>query len=291
MARKQKQEGGNDPNAWMVTFSDLLTLLLTFFVLLISMSSLDASAIQEAFESYSSISGPLNIDGPSSPSTGGQHDNLLVIRRSLIQAVALQKVRGGSDLSNTKLAGEDSGAARPGEDTPDEVTPEGPTDKPAVDDDSAGRLEDPEGLEIFVDERGLVVRMPSSITFGSGQASLTPMFREVLDMIAKTMKKNDLVVTIEGHSDDRPISTLRYPSNWELSMARAAAAARYLAENPDVSPGRLAAAGFADSRPIASNKSPLGRQKNRRVEVILNVNDTEEVKKLTKPGRESEING
>ncbi|MDP8221961.1 MAG: flagellar motor protein MotB [Candidatus Lernaella stagnicola] len=294
MARKKDAGPGSDPNAWMVTFSDLLTLLLTFFVLLISMSSLDDKKLKEAFETLMPIVGVGMMDGPPIPSTGNKDDRLLVIRRALIQAIAFERAKLGSDLVNIEIpGGTDSGFP---ENT--DGSPEGGDDprkiRPGGDGADSGNGEAPEPestLEVFADERGLIVRLPAGITFSSGRADLRPEFKLVLESIGRTIKEKDLIAVVEGHTDDRPISTLRFASNWELSMSRAASAVRFLAKVVGVGPERLAASGYADTRPIATNQTSQGRQKNRRVEVILNVREPDKVKKLTDPKQENKTNG
>lgn len=125
--------------------------------------------------------------------------------------------------------------------------------------------------EVEIEElRGrLQVRALDQILFDSGSAELEPRGREVLAKVAKQLAKvSDRRVRVEGHTDDVPIATARFPSNWELSVGRAATVARFLAEQ-GVAAVRLEAAGFGEFQPIASNADPAGRARNRRIEIVL----------------------
>ena len=125
--------------------------------------------------------------------------------------------------------------------------------------------------EIEIEElRGrLQVRALDQILFDSGSVEIKPRGKEVLAKIATQLAKvTDRRVRVEGHTDDRPIATQRFPSNWELSVGRAATVARFLAEK-GVAPERLEASGFGEFSPIASNDAPEGRARNRRIEIVL----------------------
>ena len=125
--------------------------------------------------------------------------------------------------------------------------------------------------EVEIEElRGrLQVRALDQILFDSGSVEIKPRGREVLAKIAAQLAKvSDRRVRVEGHTDDRPIATPRFPSNWELSVGRAATVARFLAEQ-GVAPQRLEASGFGEWSPIASNAAPEGRARNRRIEIVL----------------------
>jgi chemotaxis protein MotB len=91
----------------------------------------------------------------------------------------------------------------------------------------------------------------------------------VLTEVAAALKKIDGDILVEGHTDNRPLASQRYPSNWELSTARAAQVVKFFSEAGKIAPRRLAAVGYAASKPIATNDTPKGRASNRRVEIVL----------------------
>lgn len=132
------------------------------------------------------------------------------------------------------------------------------------------RLKGEEGVTVGLEERGLVVTFVAEVLFDSGQAKIRRGAYEVLDKVGKVL--NEQVATrniaIEGHTDNEPIKKSGWPSNWELSTGRATAVLHHL-ENKGIAPYRMQATGFGEYRPIATNDTKEGRQKNRRVEIII----------------------
>ncbi len=134
-------------------------------------------------------------------------------------------------------------------------------------------------FKIAYEAIGIRLILQEKLLFDSGSADIKPETRVILDKIYEILKDLPNPVEVEGHTDNIPISTERFPSNWELSTARAGAVVRYLIAK-GINPERLKASGYADTRPIASNATPEGRAQNRRVEiVILNIKGFE----LTQP--------
>src|SRR5690606_8321240 len=107
------------------------------------------------------------------------------------------------------------------------------------------------------------------ILFDSGQAELKPDGLPFLDKISLLLSKIPNYVRVEGHTDNRPISTVQYPSNWELSGARASSVIRHILDSGEFNPSRFIAAGYGDTRPIVPNTSSENWQKNRRVEIVI----------------------
>lgn len=120
------------------------------------------------------------------------------------------------------------------------------------------------------EERGLVISLLSDGTlFDLGSADLKPSARQVLDRVAEVLRAVPNPVLIEGHTDNLPIRTVQYPSNWELSAARAARVLRYLVQKGGIPAERLIAVGYADTRPLVPNSSPANRAQNRRVDIAV----------------------
>jgi len=119
-------------------------------------------------------------------------------------------------------------------------------------------------------EVDLVIK--DDVLFAEGSTELTPLGRSVLDGIAQMLNQNDYPVSVEGHTDNVPIHTAQFPSNWELSSFRATNVARYFIQR-GVATERLRAIGYADTRPIADNDSAAGRARNRRVSLVIHVNE------------------
>lgn len=115
---------------------------------------------------------------------------------------------------------------------------------------------------------GFKAVVPNPVLFASGDTSLGEGIYPMLDGIIKIAERNPLSIQVEGHTDNLPIHTAKFPSNWELSTMRAVNILRYLQQN-GIPPGRLAAIGFAEYRPAAGNDTQEGRQKNRRIEILF----------------------
>ena len=117
--------------------------------------------------------------------------------------------------------------------------------------------------------KGLVMRLSDQALFDVGQAAISPQAIPLLQKIGASIAKTAHEVRIEGHTDDVPIKTVQYPSNWELSTARAVNVLRYFIQSYGISSKRLSAEGFSRYQPIVPNDSPVNRAKNRRVEIVF----------------------
>lgn len=123
--------------------------------------------------------------------------------------------------------------------------------------------------EVRQDERGIILSLKDNILFESGKAEIKPLGIEILNAIASIVKKTSHMVLIEGHTDNVPIRNNMFPSNWELSTARAISVLNYLVKNYNLPPDRFAVSGYAEYKPVASNETPEGRAKNRRVDIVF----------------------
>ncbi|MFA5316279.1 MAG: OmpA family protein [Dehalococcoidales bacterium] len=132
------------------------------------------------------------------------------------------------------------------------------------------RLKGEKGVSVGMDERGLVVTFVAEVLFDSGLAKIRPSANEVLSKVTNVLNDQvaDRNIAIEGHTDNEPIKKSGWKSNWELSTARATSVLHYLEEN-GTAPTRLQATGYGEHHPIASNDTKEGRQKNRRVEIVI----------------------
>lgn len=130
-----------------------------------------------------------------------------------------------------------------------------------------------EGLEDVITatrtEEGVILVLQDSILFDSAEAEILDSGRPFLDEVGGLLKGISNIVRVEGHTDNRPISTYRYPSNWELSGARAGSVVRYFIEEHDVAEERFLIAGYGDTRPVVENTGPENWSKNRRVEIVI----------------------
>lgn len=206
--------GDGDGESWLMSYLDVLTLLITLFVLLLSMTNLQSG------------------EAASEPSTP---------RLTIPALQAADRVAGplGSGLLPREEAGREPVAQL-----------------------------DLEGVSVAETEQGITLRIDDQLLFASGDATLTGPGRELLAGLIPTLERFPGRLSVEGHSDNVPIATARFPSNWELSTARASAVLRDL-ERQGIDATRLRAIGYADTRPLADNDSAEGRAANRRVEILL----------------------
>jgi len=124
-------------------------------------------------------------------------------------------------------------------------------------------------INLVLTREGLVMRMSEHMLFGLGSADIAPEALPLLQKVGAIISKTAYLIRIEGHTDNLPIHTERYPSNWELSTARAVNVLRYFIKNHNIDPRRLAAEGFSEFHPVVANDTAQNREKNRRVEIIF----------------------
>ncbi len=126
-----------------------------------------------------------------------------------------------------------------------------------------------QNVQLVENERGITIRILDNILFNTGEAKLNPGSKSILSKLAKVLRTIPNDIRIEGHTDNVPINTPKYPSNWHLSVARATNTAYYLMNTEGLSPERVTIVGYAEYKPIASNDTPAGRAQNRRVDIII----------------------
>ena len=208
---------------WLLTYADMITLLLAFFIVLYASSSVNAKKLQEVAASIRGAFGtPAGASQINDRGFGGER--LLIVPNQL-----------------DRMAEELSIALRA--------------------EAEAGRV------QIMKTPRGVVLRFQDTALFDLGKANLTLEARAMFDKIAPVVKPLQNMIEAEGHTDDLPIRSSQYPSNWELSAARATSVVRYFVETHSLSPERLAARGMGEFRPLYSNQPRIGEPKNRRVEI------------------------
>jgi chemotaxis protein MotB len=246
--------------AWMNTFADMMSLLLTFFVLLLSFANMDIVRFRDAM---SSIQNAL-IGGPTAmrevPRTAvvdlGTSSNIsLIDTQREVQENPPSEVEEPEEAATQLVSG-------------------------AQDIEALATIEqmlDEQGMQDMAEaeatSRGIVIRVKGELFFDAGSAALREQSRSVLNEIGAVMQAFPYNVSIEGHTDDVPIHTERFPSNWELSTARAISVMRYLREQRGLPAERLGVAGYADTRPVVANDTPEHRAANRRVEFVFSRGD------------------
>ncbi|MCF6466305.1 OmpA/MotB family protein [Clostridium sp. Cult2] len=227
--RRERRTNQNNTDSWLTTYSDMVTLLLAFFVLLFSFSEIDAQKFRSIMSSFQGGAGVLN-----GSTTLELDENLEPLEDTL-----------ESDLESLK-------------DLLEEYA------------ESIGL--GPE-IVLSIEERGLVIRFMDKVLFDSGKADLRPESIEILSSIAEILNMDEFssrLIKVEGHTDTVPTgNSAEFPTNWELSSARATNVLRYLVEKKGIDGGRISSSGYSFYRSIAPNDTNENKQKNRRVDIVI----------------------
>jgi chemotaxis protein MotB len=201
---------GESDESWLTSYLDVLTLLITLFVLLLALT----------------------------PPGGGEGDDSDAMRAaSAVTSLPLASLATGIHPRHDGLQPQMAGLDIP-------------------------------GVSVSQGQEGVTLRIDDSLLFPSGNDVLTPQGQDVLERLSSVLETFDGQISVEGHTDNVPISTSRFPSNWELSVGRAIAVVRQL-ERQGIAISRMRAVGYADTQPMESNATSEGRAANRRVELLL----------------------
>lgn len=249
MRRRKRREGADDEEneeAWVIPYADMITLLMGLFLVLWSISTVDLRKLQEVSESFAGALGgstasaaPGDAPDATPPPQTGDDGLTAELRRAQArqQRQADERAQLEAAKATIELALRTAGVA-------DQVT-------------------------LRLDPRGLVVVATEGLLFPTGSAELQLAGRQAIDAVAGPLAELPQPVEVEGHTDDVPIVSATFPSNWELSTARAGRVLRELEVTHHVTPTRLSSAGYGEHRPVADNATPQGRAQNRRVEIVL----------------------
>jgi chemotaxis protein MotB len=252
--KKQSEEetGGAGMERWLLTYSDLITLLMAFFILMYAMSQVDIAKYSAVANSLSlvltgqamtvldsqgpslaeGISGQQVKEGPGpSPQEQGQLDE---IKKQIAEFIKAEEAQ---------TAGQSPGAT------------------------SSTKLSD--SIIILEQERGLVISFKDTLLFASGSDELTPNAKTIITKVGLALKGIPNYIRVEGHTDNLPIHTSKFPSNWELSVLRATNVVHVLQTSSGIPPERLSIIGYGEYRPLVENSDQINRSMNRRVDIVI----------------------
>ncbi|RST77625.1 hypothetical protein D4T97_003900 [Siminovitchia acidinfaciens] len=244
--KRNKFEVPRTTQPWLITFADLLMVILILFVLLYSYSDTDFKSATNSFQNHNRGSAPeesggggIAGDGEEKPSDGESEGEKTVPKeyeKQLEEMIKREKhIQEILDYVKTY----------------------------ATKHDLEGKM------TVTPTEKGIEVILPEIMLFPSGKADLKEEAILFLDDMAPLLAEISNIIEIEGHTDNRPISTERFPSNWDLSTARANIVIRHLTEKHKLDPNRFKAIGYGEYKPISTNNTDEGRSKNRRVVLII----------------------
>ena len=241
-------EGGGSSERWLLTYADMITLLLALFVVLFSISAVNVSKFKTLKQTLEQAFSPHILSGGGSIIPNGGSEATTHKAAAAIAALATQRADA------TTMHAEEEQFQRLKEKLDSYAREHGFS----------------ESIETTITRRGLVIRLLTDrVLFNSGSAVLKPEAAPLLTEIANLVNLDrSHAISVEGNTDDVPISTSQFPSNWELSVARATGVVRFMI-GQGVAARRLEASGVAGERPIAPNSTEGGRSRNRRVEIAL----------------------
>ncbi len=261
MRRRAHAEEHENHERWLVSYADFITLLFAFFVVMYSLSSVNEGKYRVLSDSLVSAFRSVNIN------TRGEQ--IVPGSRTPIAASALPQIRAKPVVSPNNVREEERkrqarekmrGMAGEIKGVLASLVRE-------------GKVSVTEGL------KGITVEINASVLFPLGEARLQPDAVKALRAVAEVAATADFPIIVEGHTDPTPIATPQFPSNWELSGARASSVVRLFIES-GVAPQRLTATGFGEQRPVTSNDTQEGRARNRRVTILIEAQHPDDIKEL-----------
>jgi chemotaxis protein MotB len=279
--RRRRRHGGAEEGSgerWLLTYADMITLLMALFMVLFSISSINISKYQTLQKSLkAAFSGDI-LPGGKSVAQPGKTDNAAQSPSSVeLQAIEPVATEGSSSLQNSTARGASSATAS-GSVSTAAVAAQAAAQRQASEfarikrelDAYAASHGFAKSVHTAIEARGLVIRLlTDDLLFASGQATLEGRAGGLLSEIAQLLNVDTThPISVEGNTDNVPIQSSQFPSNWELSTARASTVVRFLIAH-GVGAGRLTATGNAEQRPLDSNATAAGRARNRRVEIVM----------------------
>ncbi len=230
-SKKKEDDVAEGAPGWMVTYGDMMSLLLTFFILIVSFSSIQEVEFEKAMGSLKAALGVL-------PKKSGLNQHIKIIRfgENQVSDEMIREVREmKAKIAEKGLQGQ---------------------------------------VKVTLTDKGAHIVISDPVLFDLGKAELRPEAKETLDIVAELIHRSpNTEILVEGHTDNWPINNEKFPSNWELSAARALSVVKYFAFRKGFDPERFAATGYGEYRPLKPNDTAENRAKNRRVEIYVNVRE------------------
>lgn len=264
--RPEEHEEHVNHEAWVIPYADMLTLLMGLFLVLWSMSTTDMEKLRALRDSLANSFGVSTSSDDASIVLEGGANGLLDAGQGIAPGSGVARQSDPAMVERAFQALDREAAHQQAVRAATEELEQ--IEQLIIESAGAAGISDAIGTRR--EERGLVVTVVTDeVLFAPGSADLSPHGRSVLDSLVPALRRFDNPLAIEGHTDHIPIATARFPSNWELSTARATSVLRYLIDAHGFEPKRMTAAGYGEERPIGDNATPEGRAANRRVELVV----------------------
>ncbi|MBT1073280.1 flagellar motor protein MotB [Pelotalea chapellei] len=251
MALKKQPEKHVNHERWLVSYADFITLLFAVFVTLYAMSQSDKKKTEEVMQSIQQSFGMIQSSAPAPKINVIPSQQMSVIPAIKPQISIVAGSRAARGQTRTRAEEKDFRQIKSTIEA--YLVKQGAQHK----------------VSLTITRRGLIVSLKEAGFFNSGQANIRPDAYELINTISEVVTQYNNPLRLEGHTDNMPISTGQFPSNWELSTARATNGLKYLLKHFDVDPETISATGYAEFRPLASNDTSEGRARNRRVDLVM----------------------
>lgn len=251
MALKKEPEKHANHERWLVSYADFITLLFAVFTTLYAMSQTDKKKVEEVMQSLQQSFGMVTAGAPA-PKINVIPSKPISVIPSIAPSISVAPT-GKAHSGQFRTRAEEKDFRQIKSSIEAYLVKQGAQNK----------------VNLTITRRGLIVSLKEAGFFDSGQAQIKQSGYEMLNTIAEVMTQYNNPLRIEGHTDNIPISTSQFPSNWELSTARATNVLKYLLKYYDAEPEKISATGYGEFRPVTDNATPENRAKNRRVDIVL----------------------
>lgn len=261
MARKRRAEETEGIAEWMLTYSDLVTLLLTFFIMLFAMSTVDKQKYIQVANSLRSTL--LHWGNDQFYDNSGQEIFSITTDDNSIDKSDVNKENDPAGKTAEEINAEieayfmEAARERKLENVKQKL--EAAIDRQNLND----------YISLVEEKHLLILRFDSVLLFDTGSAEIKASARDILEKLGTVLEELDQDIIVQGHADDRPISTRLFPTNWELSTKRATNVVLFLVDSCGIEPEKLTAQGNGEFRPIMPNDSEENRAKNRRIDLVI----------------------
>lgn len=266
MVRRRREDIHINHERWLISYADFITLLFAFFVVMYSISQVNVSKYRVLSDTFIEA-----FNQPTDSQTNAEPSEQLNPSNDVITPIDMGKTaQNTADQVPNVIADQDpsvqtlSSAAT----SADAVTSDELSQISDLVTEKFSQLINDQMIQVSSNELWLQIELKDSILFGSGSADASEQAQKIFDEIAVILKNYSNPVQVEGFTDNIPIKSPKYPTNWELSTARASTIVKYLAAK-GVSPERLSAVGYGEYQPVASNETDAGRAQNRRVAIMV----------------------
>jgi len=251
MARKKAPEKPANHERWLVSYADFITLLFAVFVTLYAMSQTDKKKVDQVAASYRTAFGVTSGTTSGRPQIMNKADMMPIPSvRAQPKNIEKQKPKGDT-ATKTQATKKDFREMLVA------------LEKFMIEQNAQDKM------QVELTKRGMVISMKEAGFFDSGSATLKPTSHVLLAKMAETLLPFNNEISFEGHTDNIPMRSAAFPSNWELSTGRATSLARYFIDRHSLSPEKMSVTGYGEYRPVADNSTEEGRKQNRRVDLVL----------------------